>query len=59
MNLMKAETREIWVLVLGIFAAFAIPYWVLDLGLGWAIGLTALWVVIAVVVRYFRSKRSS
>lgn len=56
---MKAETREIWVLVLGIFAAFAIPYWVLDLGLGWAIGLTALWVVIAVVVRYFRSKRSS
>ena len=31
---MKLERSEITVLVVGLLAAFAIPFWVLDLGIG-------------------------
>jgi hypothetical protein len=57
---MKVKTSEIVGLILLLFAAFAIPYWLGDgVGLGWSIGLAALTGVIAVAVRVRRSNRSS
>ncbi len=46
---MKLERSEITILVVGLFAAFAIPFWATDLGIWWSVGLMALWLVIAVV----------
>jgi len=55
----RLETFENLVLIVGTFAAFAIAHWVFDLGLGWTIGISLLWVFIAAaVIQFLGSERS-
>ncbi len=54
---MKLERSEITILVVGLFAAFAIPFWGTDLGIWWSVGLMVLTAVIAVAVRVAKANR--
>jgi hypothetical protein len=53
------KTNELVILAVLAVAAFALLYWVGDVGLALALGSTALFVVISLVSMYYKSKRSS
>jgi hypothetical protein len=53
------DTRSLAILAVSSFVAFSLMYWALDSTLGYSIGITAVYTVIALVAMYFKSRSSS
>ena len=53
------DTRKLAILAVSSLVAFSLMYWVFDSTLGYAIGITVVYTIIALVAMYFRSRSSS
>ena len=53
------DTRKLAILAGGSLVAFSLMYWVFDSTLGYAIGITVVYAIIALVAMYFKGRSSS
>ena len=53
------DTRKLAILAVSSLVAFSLMYWVFDSTLGYAIGITVVYTIIALVAMYFKSRSSS
>ena len=55
----NSNTRKLAILAVSSLVAFSLMDWVFDSTLGYAIGITVVYTIIALLAVYFRSRSSS